>query len=62
MQDFLFRRSGAGQIELIQERVRVYLLGIPGHNRAAFPPQCNMEEKLDVLEAEREYLAHWDVP
>jgi len=56
MRDFLFRRFGAGQPELIQERVRIYLLGMPDHNMAAFPPRCNMEEKLDALEAEREYL------
>ncbi len=56
MRDFFFRRFGAGQPELIQERVRVYLLGMPDHNGAAFPPRCNMEDKLDALEAEREYL------
>ncbi len=56
MRDFFFQCFGAGQPELIQERVRTYLLGIPDHNGAAFPPRCDMEVKLDVLETEREYL------
>jgi hypothetical protein len=38
MRDFFFRRFGAGQPELIQERVRLYLMGMPDHNGAAFPP------------------------
>ena len=56
MRDFFFRRFGAGQPELIQERVRLYLMGMPDHNGAAFPPRCDMEAKLDSLETEREYL------
>ncbi len=56
MRDFFFRCFGAGQPELIQEMVRLYLLGIPDHNGVAFPPRCNMETKLDSLEMEREYL------
>jgi hypothetical protein len=56
MRDFFFRRFGAGQPELIQERVRLYLMGMPDHNGAAFPPRCDMEVKLDTLETEREYL------
>jgi hypothetical protein len=56
MRDFFFRRFGAGQPELIQERVRLYLMGMPDQNGAAFPPRCDMEVKLDSLETEREYL------
>jgi hypothetical protein len=56
MRDFFFRRFGAGQPELIQERVRLYLLGMPDHCGTAFPPRCNTEMKLDSLETEREYL------
>ena len=56
MRDFFFRRFGAGQPELIQERVRLYLMGMPDHNGTAFPPRCDMEVKLDTLETEREYL------
>jgi hypothetical protein len=56
MRDFMFRRFGAGQPELIQERVKNYLLGMPDANGEAFPPRCDMEAKLDSLETEREYL------
>ena len=57
MRDFLFRRFGAGQPEILEERVRKYLLGMPDPKTGeAFPPRCDMEEKLDQLEAEREYL------
>ena len=56
MRDYIFRRFGAGQPEVLQERVRLYLLGIPDPNGQAFPPRVNMEIKLDELEEEREYL------
>ena len=56
MRDYFFRRFGAGQPELIQARVRNYLLGMPDSNGEAFPPRCDMESKLDALETEREYL------
>ncbi len=57
MRDFLFRRFGAGQPEVLEERVRRYLLGMPDPKTGeAFPPRCTMEAKLDELEAEREYL------
>jgi hypothetical protein len=57
MRDFLFRRFGAGQPEILEERVRNYHLGMPDTKSGeAFPPRCNMEDKLDSLEAEREYL------
>ena len=57
MRDFFFKRFGAGQPDVIQERVRLYLLGMPDpKTKLAFPPRCNMEDKLDRLEQEREYL------
>ena len=57
MRDFLFQRFGAGQPEVLEERIRKYLLGMPDEKTGeAFPPRCDMEQKLDELEAEREYL------
>jgi hypothetical protein len=57
MRDFLFRRFGAGQPEILEERIRKYLLGMPDEKSGeAFPARCDMEMKLDELEAEREYL------
>ena len=55
MRDFMFRRFGAGQPEVLHERVRLYLLGMPDSHRVAFPPRVNIQNKLDTLE-EREYL------
>ena len=55
MRDFMFRRFDAGQPEVLQERVRLYLLGMPDSHRVAFPPRVNIQNKLDTLE-EREYL------
>ena len=56
MREFFFRRFGAGQPEVVKERERVYLFGMPNSAGEAFPPRCNMEDKLDTLEEEREYL------
>ena len=56
MRDFMFRRFGAGQPEVLQERVRLYLLGMPDKNGEAFPSRLDIEVKLDALEEEREYL------
>ncbi len=56
MRDFMFRRFGAGQLEVLQERVRLYLLGMPDSHGIAFPPRGDIEAKLDTLEEEREYL------
>ena len=56
MREYMFRRFGAGQPEVLQERVRLYLLGMPDPNGSPFPPRVNMEIKLDELEEEREYL------
>ena len=52
----MFRRFGAGQPEILQARVRLYLLGMPDSNGVAFPTRVNIETKLDTLEEEREYL------
>ncbi len=52
----MFRRFGAGQPEILQERVRLYLLGLPDSHGVAFPPRVDIEAKLDMLEEEREYL------
>jgi hypothetical protein len=57
MRDFLFKRFGAGQPKILEERVRKYHLGMPDPKTGeAFPPRCDMEAKLDALEAEREHL------
>ena len=56
MRDFMFRRFGAEQPEILQERVRLYLLGLPDSHGVAFPPRVDIEAKLDMLEEEREYL------
>ena len=56
MREFFFRRFGAGQPEVVKEREMIYLLGMPNSAGEAFPPRCNMEDKLDTLEEEREYL------
>jgi hypothetical protein len=39
MRDFMFRRFGAGQPEVLQERVRLYLLGMPDSHGVAFSPR-----------------------
>ncbi len=56
MRDYMFRRFGAGQPEVLQERVRLYLLGMPDPHGVAFPSRVDIEIKLDELEQEREYL------
>jgi hypothetical protein len=56
MREFSFRRFGAGQPEVVKERERVYLLGLPNSSGEAFPSRCNIEDKFDALEEEREYL------
>jgi hypothetical protein len=53
MRDFMFRRFGASQPEILQERVRLYLLGLPDSHGVAFPPRVDIEAKLDMLEEER---------
>jgi hypothetical protein len=56
MRKFFFDRFGAGQPEVLAERAKVYLLGMPDKDDEVFPPRCNMETKLDKLETEREFL------
>ncbi len=56
MRKFFFERFGSGQPQVLQERVRKYLLGLPDKNGGAFPHRVNMSDKLDSLEEERNYL------
>ncbi len=56
MREFFFRRFGAGQPEVVKERERVYLLGLPNSSGERFPLRRNIEDKLNSLEEEREYL------
>ena len=56
MREFFFRRFGAGQLEKVVKRENHYLAGMPNANGEVFPPRCNMEDKLNALEKEREYL------
>ncbi len=56
MRKIFFDRFGAGQPEVLAERAKVYLLGMPDKDGDVFPPRCNMETKLDKLETEREFL------
>ena len=56
MRKYFFDRFGAGQPEVLAERTKFYLLGMPGKDGEVFPPRCNMENKLDKLETEREFL------
>jgi hypothetical protein len=50
MRDYIFMRFGAGQPEVLQERVRLYLLGMPDpHGVAFFPSRVDIELKLDEL-------------
>ena len=56
MREFFFRRFGAGQPEKVIKRENHYLAGMPNANGDVFPPRVNMEDKLNALEKEREYL------
>jgi hypothetical protein len=56
MREFFFRRFGAGQPELVKKREIIYLTGMPNSNGEVFPPRCNMVDKLNALEKEREFL------
>jgi hypothetical protein len=56
MRKYFFDRFGAGEPEVLAERTKFYLLGMPGKDGEVFPPRCNMENKLDKLETEREFL------
>jgi hypothetical protein len=56
MRKHFFERFGSGQSQVLQERVRKYLLGMPDKHGVAFAPRVNMPDKLDQLEEERNYL------
>ena len=56
LRKYFFERFGAGQPDVLQERVRKYMLAMPNSNGVAFPLRVNMPEKLDQLEEERNYL------
>ena len=56
LRKYFFERFGAGQPDVLQERVRKYMLAMPNSNGVAFPFRVNMPEKLDQLEEERNYL------
>ena len=56
MRSYFFNRFGHGSPAVLMERQRVYLLGMPGPSGEVFPPRVNMEEKLNSLEEEREFL------
>ncbi len=56
MRELFFRRFGAGQPEKVKKREDFYLAVMPNANGEVFPPRCNMEDKLNALEKEREYL------
>jgi hypothetical protein len=50
MRDYMFRRFGAGQPEILQDRVRFYLFGMPDLHGVPFPPRVDIEIKLDELD------------
>ncbi len=57
IRDFLFKRFGAGQPEVLEARLAHCLKGMPDPKTGElFPPRCVMEDKLDALEKEREFL------
>ena len=56
MREFFFRRFGASQPEQVKKREDIYLAGMPNSNGGVFPPRCQMEDKLNALEREREFL------
>ena len=59
IRNHLYTRFGGGQPEVLNERVRLYLLGMPrSAGKPAMPEDVNMEEKLNELEAERQWF--WD--
>ncbi len=42
---------------MLEKRVKYYLEGMPDEKTGmVFPPRCNMEDKLNELEREREFL------
>ena len=60
MRAHLYVRFGGGEPEVLNERVRQYLLGMPRTpGKPAMQEDINMEEKLNELETERQWF--WDV-
>jgi hypothetical protein len=51
-----FVRFGAGQPEALTDREELYRLGLPNSSGEAFPLLANVEDELEELEAEREWL------
>ncbi len=47
MRKHFFERFGSGQPQVLQERVRKYLLGMPDKHGVAFASRVNMPDKLD---------------
>ena len=56
LRKYFFERFGAGQPDVLQERIRQYMLAMPNSSGVAFPIRVNIPEKLDKLEEERNYL------
>ncbi len=56
MRRAFFIRFGAGHPEVLKAREERYRMGLPNSSGEAFPPLCNIEDKLDELETEREWL------
>ena len=55
--EHLYVRFGGGEPEVLNERVRLYLLGMPKREGyPSFPHDVNMEDKLNQLEEERDYF------
>jgi hypothetical protein len=49
MRRFFFEHFGAGQPEVLAERAKHYLIGMPDKDGEVFPPRCNMEIKWTNL-------------
>ena len=56
MRSYFFNRFGHGSPDVLMERQRTFLLGMPNSSGEVFPLRVNMEEKLNSLEEEREFL------
>ncbi len=56
MRKIFFDRFGADQPEVLADRAKIYLLGMPDSNGEVSPPRVNMENKFDKLETEHEFL------
>ena len=57
MRNHLYVRFGGGEPRILNERQRLYFLGMPSQvGKPAMLPDVNMEDKLNELEAERDWL------